>query len=68
LHKSIWPISSATYMLGYEMAPTRLSGKGAPTFSAGRCTTVQKVAEELGFVPLPASVMKLIKAEMKNIK
>jgi len=29
---------------------------------------VQKVAEELGFVPLPASVMKLIKAEMKNIK
>jgi len=55
-------------MLGYEMAPTRLSGKGAPTFSAGRCTTVQKVAEELGFVPLPASVMKLIKAEMKNIK
>jgi len=28
----------------------------------------QKMAEELGFVPLPASVVKMVEAEMKNIK
>jgi phosphate transport system substrate-binding protein len=28
----------------------------------------QKMAEDLGFVPLPASVVKMVEAEMKNIK
>ncbi|PIX96951.1 MAG: phosphate ABC transporter substrate-binding protein PstS, partial [Hydrogenophilales bacterium CG_4_9_14_3_um_filter_63_34] len=28
----------------------------------------QKMAEELGFVPLPANVVKMVEAEMKNIK
>jgi len=26
------------------------------------------MAEELGFVPLPANVVKMVEAEMKNIK
>mgnify|MGYP001044124183 FL=1 len=28
----------------------------------------QKMAEELGFVPLPPNVVKMVEAEMKNIK
>ena len=28
----------------------------------------QKMAEDLGFVPLPAGVVKMVEAEMQNIK
>ncbi len=67
-HKNAWPITSATYMLAYEKGADAAKQKGVVDFFTWSLNNGQKMAEELGFVPLPASVVKMVEAEMKNIK
>jgi len=67
-HKNAWPITSATYMLAYEKGSDPVKQKGVVDFFTWSLNNGQKMAEELGFVPLPASVVKMVEAEMKNIK
>ena len=65
--KNAWPITSATYMLAYEKGDAAKQ-KGVVEFFTWSLTHGQAMAKELGFVPLPASVAKMVEAEMNNIK
>jgi phosphate transport system substrate-binding protein len=67
-HKNAWPITSATYMLAYEKGADAVKQKGVVDFFTWSLNNGQKMAEELGFVPLPPNVVKMVEAEMKNIK
>jgi phosphate transport system substrate-binding protein len=67
-HKNAWPITTATYMLAYEKGADAAKQKGVVDFFKWSLNNGQKMAEDLGFVPLPASVVKMVEAEMKNIK
>ena len=67
-HKNAWPITSATYMLAYEKGADAARQKGVVDFFTWSLKNGGKMAEELGFVPLPTSVVKMVEAEMKTIK
>jgi phosphate transport system substrate-binding protein len=67
-HKNAWPITSATYILAYEKGADAAKQKGVVDFFTWSLNNGQKMAEELGFVALPANVVKMVEAEMKNIK
>jgi len=67
-HKNAWPITSATYMLAYEKGDDAAKQKGVVDFFAWSLKNGQKMAEDLGFVALPPAVVKMVEAEMKNIK
>jgi phosphate transport system substrate-binding protein len=67
-HKNAWPITSATYVLAYEKGTDAAKQKGVVDFVTWSLNNGQKMAEELGFVALPANVVKMVEAEMKNIK
>jgi phosphate transport system substrate-binding protein len=66
-HKNAWPITTATFMLAYEKADAAKQ-KGVVDFFTWSLNNGQKMAEELGFVTLPPNVVKMVEAEMKNIK
>src|SRR5512139_3766260 len=67
-HKNAWPITTATFMLAYEKGDDAAKQKGVVDFFTWSLKNGQKMAEELGFVPLPANVVKMVEAEMTNIK
>ena len=67
-HKNAWPITSATYILVYEKGANAARQKGVVDFFTWSLNNGQKMAEDLGFVALPASVVKMVEAEMKTIK
>lgn len=67
-HKNAWPITSATYVLAYEKGADATKQKGIVDFFTWSLNNGQKLAEDLGFVPLPKPVVKMVEAEMKNIK
>ena len=66
--KEAWPITSATYMLAYEKGSDAAKQKGVVDFFTWSLNNGGKMAEELGFVPLPKSVVKMVEAELKTIK
>jgi len=68
VHKNAWPITTATYMLAYEKGANAAKQKDVVNFFTWSLNNGQKMAEELGFVALPANVVKMVEAEMKNIK
>lgn len=62
-----WPITTATFVLAYEQGdPTRQ--KDVVSFYTWSLSNGQTLATELGFVPLPPNVVKIVEAEMKRIK
>lgn len=67
-HKNAWPITSATYVLAYEKGSDPAKQKAVTDFFKWSLNNGQKMAEELGFVPLPANVVSMVENEMKNIK
>ena len=67
-HKNAWPITTATYMLAYEKGGNAEKQKGVVDFFTWSLNNGQKMAEELGFVALPPNVVKMVEAEMENIK
>lgn len=66
-HKNAWPITTATFMLGYEKADAAKQ-KSVVDFFTWSLNNGQKMAADLGFVALPPNVVKMVEAEMKNIK
>jgi phosphate transport system substrate-binding protein len=66
--KNAWPITTATYMLAYEKGDDAAKQKAVVDFFTWSLNNGQKMAEELGFVALPANVVKMVEAEMKHIK
>ncbi|MDQ1363156.1 MAG: phosphate transport system substrate-binding protein, partial [Pseudomonadota bacterium] len=68
MHKNAWPITTATYALAYEKGTDAAKQKDVVNFFTWSLNNGQKMAEELGFVALPANVVKMVEAEMKNIK
>jgi phosphate transport system substrate-binding protein len=67
-HKNAWPITSATYVLAYEKGADAEKQKGVVDFFTWSLNNGQKMAADLGFVALPPNVVKMVEAEMKNIK
>lgn len=67
-HKNAWPITTATFVLAYEKGGDAAKQKGVVDFFTWSLNNGQKMAEELGFVALPAGVVKMVEAEMKSIK
>jgi len=65
--KNAWPITTATFMLAYEKGDAAKQN-GVVDFYTWSLNNGQKMAAELGFVPLPPNVVKMVEAEMKNIK
>jgi len=66
--KNSWPIVTATYMIAYEKGADAAKQKGVVDFFKWSLNNGQKMASELGFVPLPASVVKMVEKEMTRIK
>jgi phosphate transport system substrate-binding protein len=66
-HNNAWPITTATFMLAYEKADASKQ-KGVVDFFTWSLNNGQKMAADLGFVALPPNVVKMVEAEMKNIK
>jgi phosphate transport system substrate-binding protein len=67
-HANAWPITSATYVLAYEKGADATKQKAVVEFFTWSLNHGQKMAEELGFVALPAKVVKMVEVEMKGIK
>jgi phosphate transport system substrate-binding protein len=67
-HKNAWPITTATYVLAYEKGGDAAKQKGVVDFFAWSLNNGRKMASDLGFVALPPNVVKMVEAEMKNIK
>jgi phosphate transport system substrate-binding protein len=67
-HANAWPITSATYILAYEKGADAVRQKAVVDFFTWSLNNGQKMAEELGFVALPVKVVKMVEAEMKDIK
>jgi phosphate transport system substrate-binding protein len=67
-HANAWPITSATYILAYEKGSDATKQQSVVDFFTWSLKNGQKMAEELGFVALPTSVVKMVEAEMKQIK
>jgi phosphate transport system substrate-binding protein len=67
-HKNAWPITSATFVIAYEKGSDAEKQKGVVDFFTWSLNNGQKMAEELGFVALPANVVKMVQDEMKSIK
>ncbi len=65
--RNAWPITTATFMLAYERGDAAKQ-KGVVDFYTWSLNNGQKMAAELGFVPLPPKVVKMVEAEMKSIK
>lgn len=67
-NRNAWPITSATYVLAYEKGADASKQRLVVEFFRWALNNGQKMATELGFVPLPASVVKMVEAEMKSIQ
>jgi phosphate transport system substrate-binding protein len=67
-HRNAWPIATATYILAYEKGASVEKQKALVDFFSWSLNNGQKMAEELGFVPLPAAVVKMAEAEMQRIR
>lgn len=67
-HKNAWPITTATYALAYEKGADAAKQKGVVDFFTWSLNNGQQMAADLGFVALPPNVVKMVEAEMKNIK
>ncbi len=65
--KDTWPIVSATYVLAYQKGDAAKQ-KTVKDFYSWSLKNGQKMAEDLGFVALPASVVKLVEEEMKHVQ
>ena len=67
-HKNAWPITLATYAVAYEKGSDAAKQKAVVDFFTWSLNNGQKHAEDLGFVALPANVVKAVEVEMKKIK
>lgn len=66
--KDAWPITSATYVLVYGKGGDPARQRGVVDFFAWALNNGQTMAEQLGFVPLPPSVVRMVETEMRTIR
>jgi phosphate transport system substrate-binding protein len=66
--KGVYPISSFTWLLFYENPKDTKSAKIMVDFTKWALTDGQKFAKDLGYAPLPASVIALEMEALKRIK
>jgi phosphate transport system substrate-binding protein len=66
--KGVYPISSFTWMLLYENAKDKAQAKTMVDFMKWALTDGQKYCAELGYAPLPESIVKLEMAALAKIK
>jgi phosphate transport system substrate-binding protein len=66
--KGVYPISSFTWLLLYENPKDKAQGKIMVDFLKWALTDGQKFAPNLGYAPLPDSVIKLEMEALKQIK
>jgi phosphate transport system substrate-binding protein len=65
---TVYPISSFTWMLFYESPRDKSAAKTMVEFMKWALTEGQKFAPQLGYAPLPESVVKLEMEALKKIK
>jgi phosphate transport system substrate-binding protein len=66
--KKSWPITGATFILMHKVQENQLQAQEVLSFFAWAYANGGKMAEDLVYVPMPASVVKLIKDSWKQIK
>jgi phosphate transport system substrate-binding protein len=66
--KGVYPISSFTWILLYENAKDKAQAKTMVDFMKWALTDGQKFAGDLGYAPLPETVVKLEMAALAKIK
>ncbi len=66
--KDVYPVSSFTWLLLYESAKDKARSQAMVDFVKWALTDGQRFASELGYAPLPASVVKLEMAALGRIK
>jgi phosphate transport system substrate-binding protein len=64
----VYPISSFTWLLLYENAKDKAQAKTMVDFVKWALTDGQKYCADLGYAPLPESVVKLEMAALAKIK
>lgn len=67
-HPNAWPITTATFVIAYEKGDDATRQQEVVKFFTWSLNNGQKMAEELGFVALPANVVKMVEKEMTKIK
>ena len=65
---SAWPITSASFILMHRTAPDAKRSAEALKFFRWALSNGQKLAVDLDYVPLPASLVKQIEASWKDIR
>ena len=63
-----WPVTGASFILIHKRQEKPESGKEVLKFFDWAFANGQKMADELDYVPMPDPVVKVIRAEWKNIK
>ncbi len=63
-----WPVTGASFILIHRSQEKPETGKEVLKFFDWAFANGQKMADELDYVPMPDPVVKVIKAEWKNIK
>jgi phosphate transport system substrate-binding protein len=66
--KGVYPISSFTWLLLYENPKNKAQSKATVDFVKWALTDGQKYCAELGYAPLPESVVKLEMAALAKVK
>jgi len=66
--KDAYPISSFTWMLFYQSPKDKTQAKTMVDFMKWALTDGQKFATDLGYAPLPDSIIKLEMAALAKIK
>jgi phosphate transport system substrate-binding protein len=66
--KGVYPISSFTWLLLYESPKNKAQAKAMVDFVKWALTDGQKYCADLGYAPLPESVVKLEMAALAKIK
>lgn len=67
-HVNAWPITSATYILVYQQGRNPDKQQGVVEFFKWSLNNGKAMAEDLGFVPLPDDVVRMVEAELARIK
>ncbi|HMW17236.1 MAG TPA: phosphate ABC transporter substrate-binding protein PstS [Accumulibacter sp.] len=66
--ESAWPITTATYVLAYAKGEHAEKQQGVVDFFTWSINHGQRMARDLGFVPLPEGVVKMVETELKRIR
>jgi phosphate transport system substrate-binding protein len=67
-HANAWPITSATYILAYAKGEDAGKRQDVVDFFKWSLMNGRAMAEEIGFVPLPEHVVRMVETELAKIR